>query len=620
MKNLLILLLLVFSISAFAQKRLPQPTNFRNSVENKIRKGKKGVPGENYWINKADYKMDVTLAPMTGQVSGVEEITYYNNSHDTLKDMVLALYQNFYKKGLCPDYKTAPEKQTDGVIIKTISVNGTVLLNDQAKQVRTNLFLTLDSPILPHSTAKLHVEWSYLAREGNVVRTGNYGEGRHFVAYFYPKIAVYDDMDGWDKTDYLGIAEFYSDFNNYDVKIHVPQDYVVWATGMLQNPEDVLQPKYVQRLAQAKKSNTIVSIIDSFDVKAGHITKPNNLTYHYTASHAPDFAFATDKDHLWDGWSVTVDPKTGRKAFVDASYEKESADYYRVAKIAGQALLDYSTDFPGVPYPFPAMTIFDAPSGMEFPMICNDGSQKTLSSTVGLTYHEIAHTYFPFYMGINERKYAWMDEGWATFFPKKFFKNYVPDYDFHSSRIQRYLEIAGTEAEMPVITLSRDQHNRLIYRNSSYNKPYLAYYFLQQYLGESLFKSTLQGYMGDWQNKHPTPYDFFNAFNTHSGKNLNWYWQNWFFEKNHADLKISRLADQGVYLTNKGGLFVPIKLIVTPKKGETITIEKGLDFWKDGLHKRFIMLPLQKNEIKSVEVNNWGHIPDTNLTDNTIEP
>jgi len=620
MKNLLFLLLLMFSFSAFAQKRLPQAVNFRQSVEKKVRKGKKGIPGKNYWINKADYKIDVTLAPMTGQVSGIEEITYFNNSPDTLKDMVIALYQNFYKKGLCADYNTAPEKQTEGVNIKTISVNGVVLKDDKAKQVRTNLFLTLDQPILPHSTAKLHVEWSYLAREGNVVRTGNYGEGRHFVAYFYPKIAVYDDMDGWDKADYLGITEFYSDFNDYDVKIHVPQDFVVWATGMLQNPDEVLQPKYVKRLAKAKKSNTVVSIIDSFDVKAGHITKPNNLTYHYTASHAPDFAFATDKDHLWDGWSVTVDPKTGRKAFVDASYEKESADYYGVAKIAGQALMDYSTDFPGVPYPFPAMTIFNAPSGMEFPMMCNDGSTSPLASTMGLTYHEIAHTYFPFYMGINERKYAWMDEGWATFFPKKYFKKYDPEYDFHSSRVERYLQIAGTEAEVPIITLSKDQHNRLIYRNSSYNKPYLAYLFLQQYLGESLFRSTLQGYIHDWNGKHPTPYDFFNAFNTHSGQNLNWYWKNWFFEKNYADVKISKLTNQGIYLTNLGQLFVPIKIVVTPKKGTPITIEKELDFWRDGLHKRFIMLPLQKDEIKSVEVNNWGRIPDTNLDDNHIKP
>ena len=620
MKNLVLLLLLAFSISAYAQKRLPQSVNFRQSVENKVRKGKKGIPGKNYWVNKADYKIDVTLAPFTGEVSGVEEITYYNNSPDTLKDIVLALYQNFYKKGLCPDYKTAPEKQTDGVIIHAISVDGTQLKNEKAKQVRTNLYLTPDRPILPHSTVKLHVEWSYLAREGNVVRTGNYGEGRHFVAYFYPKIAVYDDMDGWDKTDYLGIAEFYSDFNDYDVKIHVPKDFVVWATGMLQNPNDVLQPKYAKRLAKAKKSNTVVSIIDSFDVKAGHITKASDLTYHFTASHAPDFAFATDKDHLWDGWMVTVDPKTGRKAFVAASYEKESADYYGVAKIAGQALMDYSTDFPGVPYPFPAMTIFNAPSGMEFPMMCNDGSTPNIAQTMGLTYHEIAHTYFPFYMGINERKYAWMDEGWATFFPNKYFKKYDPKYDFHSSRVQRYLQIAGTEAEVPVITLSKDQHNRLTYRNSSYNKPYLAYYFLQQHLGEALFKSTLQGYMADWNGKHPTPYDFFNAFNTHADKNLNWFWKNWFFEKNYADIKISKLADQGIYLTNKGGLFVPIKIVVTPKSGAPITIEKDLDFWKDGLHKRFIMLPLQKNEIKSVEVNNWGRIPDVNLKDNSIEP
>ncbi|HHB78530.1 MAG TPA: peptidase, partial [Saprospiraceae bacterium] len=549
MKKLIVLLLICFSFTAFAQKHLPQSVNFRKSVENQFRQAQSGLPGSEYWINKADYKMNILLEPFSGRLSGSEDITYYNNSPDTLKDMVMALYQNFYKKGLCADYNTPPERQTDGVQVQSISVNGTLLSKEKAKQVRTNLFLTLDQPILPHSTAKLHVEWSYLAREGNTVRTGNYGDGRHFTGYFYPKIAVYDDMDGWDRTDYLGIAEFYSDFNDYDVHVTLPKDFVVWATGLLQNPDEVLRPKFAQRLAKAKKSNKVIKIIDSTDVKNGNITlQKEHLTWHYTAQNAPDFAFATDKDHLWDGWSVTVDPHTGRKAFVDASYEKESADYYQVARIAGQALMDYSTDFPGVPYPFPAMTVFNAPSGMEFPMMVNDATEPNIASTMGLTYHEIGHTYFPFYMGINERKYAWMDEGWATFLPGKYFKNYDPNYDFHGSRVGRYLQIAGTEAEVPIITLSKDQHRRLIYRNSSYNKPYLAYYFLQQYVGEDVFRKMIQGYIKNWHGKHPTPYDFFNAFNTLAGKNLNWYWKNWFFEKNYADVKIANVADQGIYL------------------------------------------------------------------------
>ncbi len=619
MKPLIILLLVTLSCSAFAQKNLPRSVNFLHSVKNKTRTKTEGIPGSNYWINKATYKINVQLEPYSGQLTGSEDIIYENNSPDTLKNMVIALYQNFYKKGLCADYNTAPEKQTEGVLIQNLTVDGVPLTGEKAKQVRTNMYLDLDQPILPHATARLHIEWSYWARKGNNVRTGNYGEGRHFTGYFYPKIAVYDDMDGWDRADYLGITEFYSDFNDYDVRVTMPKNFVVWATGMLQNPEEVLQPKFVKRLNKAKQSTQVVSIIDSLDVQAGNITLPKaQLTWHFIAKQAPDFAFATDKDHLWDAWMVTVDPQTGRQAFVAASYEKESKDYYGVAKIAGEALMNYSTKFPGVPYPFPAMTIFNAPAGMEFPMMCNDGTTNSLASTMGLTYHEIAHTYFPFYMGINERKYAWMDEGWATFFPKQFFKDYVPDYDFHKTRVERYLQIAGTEGEVPVITLSKDQHNRLIYRNSAYNKPYLAYSFLQEYLGKDKFKSTIQGYIRDWHGKHPTPYDFFNAFNTLSGKNLNWYWKNWFFDKNYADITLSTLADQGIYLDNAGGLFVPIKIVVTPKKGNPITIERNFDFWKDGLDHRFIMLPLQKDEIKSVEVNNWGRIPDTNLEDNII--
>ncbi len=618
-KIFLVLFGLVFHLS-YAQTPLSQTLNFKTSVKKGYRTNE-GVPGAKYWINKASYLMDVSLDPMSGAFEGSEVIVYTNNSPDTLHRIVLALYQNFYKKGLCADYNTPPEKQTEGVTIKKITVNGHAYTGEDAKQVRTNLFVKLAQPILPHSTVKLEVDWSYVAREGNVVRTGNYGAGRHFVAYFYPKVSVYDDMDGWDTADYLGIAEFYSDFNDYDVKISVPKDFVVWATGDLANPSDVLQSKYVRRLAKAKKSNTVVSIIDSFDVQAGHITKQQPVnTWHYTAKDAPDFAFALDKDHLWDGWSVTVDPVTGRKAFVDASYEKESADYYQVAQIAGQALIDYSTDFPGVPYPFPAMTIFNAPSGMEFPMMCNDGSQNSIAGTMGLTYHEIAHTYFPFYMGINERKYAWMDEGWATIFPTKYIKNYDKEYDFHSSRVARYLQIAGTEREVPVITLSKDQHNRLVYRHSSYNKPYLAYLFLKEYLGEEQFTMAIQTYIKNWHGKHPTPYDFFNSYNT-STKNelkthLDWFWKNWFYEKNYADLSLTHVAEGAVYITNTGGLFVPIELVITPKKGAPITLKKEMDFWLMGTNKNYIMLPLQKQDIQKIELNINGRIPDANLEDN----
>ncbi len=621
MKKILLLLLGFTFHIAYAQTPLSQSLNFKTSVKNGVRTNE-GIPGPKYWVNKASYKMDVSLDPMSGYFTGSEDISYTNNSPDTLHKIVLALYQNFYKKGLCADYNTAPEKQTEGVIIKNITIDGQPYNEEDARQVRTNLFVKLTQPILPHATANLHIEWSYIAREGNVVRTGNYGEGRHFVAYFYPKVAVYDDMDGWDTADYLGIAEFYSDFNDYDVKISVPKDFVVWATGDLANPSDVLQSKYVRRLAKAKKSNTVVSIIDSFDIKAGNITKQHaKNTWHYTAQDAPDFAFALDKDHLWDGWSVTVDPKTGRKAFVDASYEKESADYYQVAQIAGQAIIDFSTDFPGVPYPFPAMTIFNAPSGMEFPMMCNDGSQKSIASTMGLTYHEIAHTYFPFYMGINERKYAWMDEGWATIFPTKYIKNYDKDYDFHSSRVERYLQIAGTEKEVPVITLSKDQHNRLVYRHSSYNKPYLAYLFLKEYIGEEQFTLAIQTYIKNWHGKHPTPYDFFKSYNASTKDelktNLDWFWKNWFYEKNYADLSLSSVAEGAVYITNTGGLFVPIELIVTPKKGQPIVLRKEMDFWLTGTNKNYIMLPYQKQDIQKIELNVNGRIPDANLDDNT---
>jgi Peptidase family M1 domain len=448
---------------------------------------------------------------------------------------------------------------------------------------------------------------------------GAYDSTSFFIAYWYPQISVYDDIDGWDTFDYIGDQEFNNDFSNYDVEITIPNNFAVWSTGILQNHEEVLSEKYLKRYKSAHSSDDIVHIISPRDILNKNIfnSKNENNVWHYKAENVTDFAFAVSNHYLWDATSLIVDKKTKRRVYIAAAYKEESKDFYDVPDITRKALDYYSNELPGIPFPFPGITVYDGGSGgMEFPMMVNDQSTSDYIGAVSLTTHELAHSYFPFYMGINERKYAWMDEGMARFIPYDLIWQ-LANYDRLAVSVNRYVRLAGKELDMPPITLSILLSGNS-YGVASYDRPGIAYYYLRDALGKEKFDKTFREYIKRWNGKHPGPFDFFFTFNSVTGQNLNWYWQPWFFQKGFPDLAIQNVNQKDgnikIIVRKIGSIPVPIKLILKGNDNKVETIYRSAQIWSDG--KDEIEISDSANfKILNVELGS-SQIPDINKCNN----
>jgi hypothetical protein len=519
---------LLLSAKCYGQTTLPVPRNIQKAYKNGTR-STGGSPGKNYWQNAADYKINVHFTPKTRLLSGSETITYENNSPDTLHQIWFKLYPNLFKKGAPRESHIHPEDITPGVRIEKFVINGEEQ-NAGKRRIRgTNMIVDV-SALPPGQSMKFGVRFSYTINEHTQIRTGEVEPGAYFIAYFFPRIAVYDDLEGWNKFPYNGEQEFYNDFCNFDIHITVPKNYVIWATGTLQNESQVFRNKYVKRIKQAETQDGITTIIDTTDLKNVHITAQNPVnTWHFKAKDVTDFAFAASDHYVWKSSSLAVDPKASRRTRVDAVFNPKHKDYQEVIHFARKTVKTMSDTFPAWPFPYPHETVFDGLGQMEYPMMVNDNPLKSRKQTITLTDHEIFHTMFPFYMGTNETKYAWMDEGWATiaeWLISPMIDSSIVDY----YGMQRYDHFADTESDLPIITPST-QENGMVYYLNSYPKPAMGYLYVKDMLGEKLFLKGLHRYIKEWHGKHPMPYDFFYSMNEGTGKNLNWFWKRWFFAR-----------------------------------------------------------------------------------------
>ena len=624
-RKIFISVIFLLTTISFAQKSsLTIPRNIQKAIDKGTRT-LEGKPGTNYWQNKAEYKIKAELEPKTRTLTGTEEITYYNNSPDTLKQIVIKILMDIYRKGNMRDFEIDTKALTDGMKSNGIFVDGkeykTDGTNSKLRREGTNLFIELEKPIVPKSKSEIKCDWNFIIPNTSQIRMGAYDSTTFFVAYWFPQVAVYDDIDGWDVVNYSGQVETYNDFSNYEVKLTVPKNFLVWATGVLINPKEVLAREIYERYKKAYSSEAIVKIVEEKDYQKGLITADEEkLTHKFKAENVMDFAFATSDHYLWDGSSVVVDKKEGRASFVDAAYNKSSKDFYNVAEVARKAIESFSTQIPGWPYPYPEMTVFNGVGGMEYPMMVNDSSEPELQGTVHLTSHEISHTYFPFFMGINERKYAWMDEGWATMLPFDFQTANAPGYDPRTRNALGYSDFAGNEQDIPPMVLSYELRGAS-YRTASYRRPGAAYEFLRQLLGDDLFKKCLHEYINRWNGKHPIPIDFFFTFNETAGQNLDWYFKPWFFENKYPDLSLTAKNIEGgvsVNVSNKGGLPVPIKIKFYYDDGTNAFVyDKTASEWKNG-NIGITTFVSSKKKVVKIELGST-QTPDVNLNDNTVE-
>jgi Peptidase family M1 domain len=618
--SIMIVGLLVNTLPLFSQQ-LFTSTQIKNAYAHSTR-SVSGKPGKNYWQNKGDYDIHVTFDPFSNLLAGNEVITYYNNSPDTLKELVIRLYPDLYKQGVARLNPINEKDLNQGVTIDSFRIGNAIISNFSDSQniihKNTNLTITPREYVLPHSKIQIFTGWHYLVNTGSPVRTGRVDTGSYFIAYFFPRVAVYDDIDGWDVWSYNGLQEFYNDFGNFNVDISVPKNYVVWATGDRVNAAENFSAQVIKKIEIASASDNIIHVIDSTDYRKNRVFSPGATgTWKFAANGVTDFAFAISDHYLWDVSSVLVDSSTGRRTSAEAAYNNIHKDYFDVASQSHQSVFYMSYYYPKVPFPFNHITVFDGTDQMEYPMMVNDNPTQLHKDAVQLTSHEIFHSYFPFYMGINETQYAWMDEGWASIGESVISPLMGEPEDEGIFSKTRYESISGTDKEVPLITNTKLYSDEAYFSNS-YGKAGLCYYVLEDLLGDKLYFRSLHQYMVDWHGKHPVPYDFFYSFNNASGKNLDWFWDKWFFGWSYPDLSIKKVEESGtgakITIENKGGLPLPVNLTII-SRGKKSILKFTAEVWKDGKKEIIFSINNPFPEISKIILGN-EFIPDKFKKDN----
>ncbi|NJL15575.1 MAG: M1 family metallopeptidase [Microscillaceae bacterium] len=426
------------------------------------------------------------------------------------------------------------------------------------------------------------------------------------MAYWYPQFAVYDDVFGWDTQDFSLRTEFYNNLANFDVKITVPKQFSVWATGLLQNAKEIYPKEVLARYNEAQKSSKTVQIISSKDLKSKYANLSE--TWHFKASEVSDFAFAMSDHYAWHAATQKV---ANRDVLISSVYPQDQDEQYAELTTVQQKIMKhFSEDMPGIPYPYPQFTTFIGLSGggMEFPMMAYNQDEGT-----GLTAHEMYHTYFPMYVRINERRFAWMDEGWADYLDgiivRRYFENNeAPAFGFYKSSLQG---MVGSYEDLPLITSTQflDDTN---YGYASYPLPAFVYGILHHHLGEELFKKCYQEYILRWAKKSPTPYDFFYTFENVSGQDLAWLWKPWFFEQGNVDIVLESFTNGQLNLRNKGNRPVPVQVDITYQDGKKEKRFASAAVWTKT--NAYVMSIPNAAQVKSLAVN--GNLVDENEFDN----
>ena len=579
-----------------------------------------GKPGGAYWQNRGRYNIAITALPPDRTIRGSEQITYANNSPDTLRNLVVRLFLNIHKPGAPRGFGATEDYLTSGVHIDSLAVNGTPTPWEVNERRYTTQSLKLATPLLPHDSVHLSFKWHYdiSKRSG---REGMIDSTTWFLAYFYPRVAVYDDYNGWDTMDFTDVQEFYSDFNDYDVSITVPANYVVWGTGTLLNAADVLQPTYLQRLTQSMSADQTINVATSAEMAAKAVTTQSPMnTWRFRAVDIPDMTFNLSDHYVWDAASVVVDESTHRRASVQAAYKDSAADFHHMVQFGRHSLDWLSRNWPGVPYPYEKTTVVQGFAGMEYPMMVNDESYADTVFSRFVVEHEIAHTFFPFYMGINESRYAFMDEGWATTFEyligtADLGKDRANGF-FEQFRVNGWTNNPSPLEDLPIITPA-DGLRPFAYGDNAYGKAALGYLALKDILGDATFRTALHGFMDRWHGKHPIPWDFFNTVNDVTGRNLNWFWNGWFFSNGYIDLAVGGVskASNGytVLIDNIGGMPAPVDLEAHYGDGSSESIHETPAIWEVNPRRATVALPTGKS-LQSLLLNGriWMDADSTN--------
>jgi len=575
-----------------------------------------GKPGNKYWQNHGRYTISLTAMPPDNTIRGIEQITYFNNSPDTLRSLNMKLIVNVHRDG----GRRGGTDTSAGIKVDDIMIRGVKTPWDNNEAITTNQMIALTDPLMPHDSLQLHITWHYNLSHGRG-RDGVIDSTSFYIAYFYPRVSVYDDYQGWDTQPHTGNLEFYNDFNDYTVDVTVPRNFMVWATGILQNPSEVLQPDVAERLKQSMTNDSTIHVATRQDWSDKKVTAQNATnTWKWSAGNVSDVAIGISDHYDWDAASVIVDDKTGRRVSMQAAFRDSSQDFHHSVQFGRYSLAWFSNNWPGIAYPYPKSNAFQGFADMEYPMMMNDSHVPDLGFAELVQDHEQAHTYFPFYMGTNESRYAFMDEGWATTFEyligisEKGQK--TADNFYKSFRVNRWIH-GPHDKESPIITPSPDVTFGA--GNNSYGKPSLSYLALKDLLGDKLFKKALHNYMNNWNGRHPIPWDYFYSMEKGSRQHLDWFFYNWFFTPGYIDLDLAKVdkTSKGYALAikNIGGFAIPFDVVATYDDGSSESFHQTPAVWAHDQKETSVNIKTGK-AIRSLKLEG-GIFMDANEKDNT---
>lgn len=572
----LIFLLLVAASVLVGQSKSKPSDKFRQLSDDELptpneQRTASGAPGAKYWQNRADYVIDVEIDDVNQRLIGKETVTYKNVSPDTLTYLWLQIDQNIHAKDSdatitqpAPAFDAAtgvPIGRLDQIVNRTYDgrVNITSVRDAKGAPLKntlnkTMLRIDLPTPLAPGGTYVFSIDWNYAINNNRIFggragyeffqRDGNY---LYEMAQWFPRMAAYYDVYGWQHKQFLGSGEFTLEFGDYTVNITVPDDHVVSSTGVLQNPAKVLKPEWISRLKQSETAKEPIKIITNEEAKANETSKPTGKkTWTFKAANVRDFAFANSRKFIWDSQGHNVD---GNKVMAMSFYPNEGNPLWE--KYSTHAIIHtlnvysrYSFD-----YPYPVAISVNGPvGGMEYPMICFNGprpqpdgtySANTKYGLISVIIHEVGHNYFPMIVNSDERQWTWMDEGLNTYLQYLAEQEWEKGYPSRRGEAQNIADYMASENQVPIMTQS---DSVLQFGNNGYGKPATALNILREtVMGRELFDHAFKTYSERWKFKRPAPADFFRTMEDASAVDLDWFFRGWFYTADNVDMSIENV-------------------------------------------------------------------------------
>ncbi|MBD0278531.1 MAG: M1 family metallopeptidase [Flavisolibacter sp.] len=643
MKKILLLLVAhCFLVIGYAQSTFNQheafDPNFYPQSGNEFRSAG-GEPGPRYWQNRADYKINATLDTALHKITGDVEITYTNNSPDNLKFLWLQLDQNIYRKESRASATTtqtggrwANARFTEGEVIKTLSIDV------EGKKVTpeytvsdTRMQVWLKQPLkAAGNKAKLNIAFEFIIPEYGTDRMGrlNTRNGMIYeVAQWFPRMAVYDDIQGWNTLPYLGAGEFYLEYGDIDYNITLPAGMVVTGSGELQNEKEVLTAAQQTRLNNARNSDKTVMLRSADEVAAEAKTRHTGTqTWRFKIQNARDVAWAASRAFVWDAARINL--PSGKKALAMSVYPVESIKrdgWQRSTEMVKASIEYYSRMWYEFPYPV-ATNVAGNVAGMEYPGIVFCSFSDAGSGLWGVTDHEFGHTWFPMIVGSNERKYAWMDEGFNTFInglsTKEFNKGEFAEFSFFSGdEVNSYIFSNRMDPLMTAPDVIQQENLGI----AAYEKPAMMLNALRDVvLGPQRFDAAFREYIHRWAFKHPTPWDFFHTMENVSGEDLSWFWRAWVFNNWKLDQGVRGVAylnnkpENGAAITiqNLDKMVMPVPVLVKESNGKEHRMTLPVEVWQRGPEWTFTVP--STSTITDVILDPENKLPDANRKNNSL--